>query len=179
MGKFGTFVAFLFVAMLAAGAFGSIHDQISYTVSSEYFTKFKFIQFGLLEAAAPERLRAAKVGFMASWWMGIPLGLLTGLAGFIHPSATQMRRALLLSLPVIMATTMIVALGGLVYGLSHTENLRLEDYAAWFVPQGLENPRSFICAGYMHNAAYLGGAVAVPTAWLFHLLYRRHAARAA
>jgi hypothetical protein len=184
MRKFATFIAFLVAAMLAAGVFGVLHDQLSYTVSSEYFTKFKFIQFHLLDADIPERVRAAEVGFLASWWMGMPLGLLTGCAGFIHPSAAQMRNALLLSLPVIMGFTLAVALAGLAYGFVQTAHLDLADYAGWFVPQGLEQPRNFICAGYMHNSAYLGGMAATPVAWLFHFLYRRqpyrrHAAGAA
>ena len=74
MAKFGLFLLFLPAAMLAAGLFGVLHDQISYTVSDEYFTKFKFIQFGLRDAFLSERVQVALVGFLASWWMGIPLG---------------------------------------------------------------------------------------------------------
>jgi hypothetical protein len=177
MRKFATFVVFLFASLLAAGLFGVVHDQISYTVSAEYFTKFKFIQFHLLDLGVPERIRAAKVGFLASWWMGVPLGLLTGVAGFIHPSTSQMRRALLLSLPVIMSFTLAFALLGLVYGFRQTVNLDLGNYAGWFVPQDLKQPRNFICVGYMHNSAYIGGVVAIPVAWIFHFLYRRHTAR--
>jgi hypothetical protein len=77
-----------------AGLFGALHDQMSYTVSSEYFAKFKFIQFHLLDPGVPERIRAAKVGFLASWWMGIPLGVLCGSAGFVQRSPALMLRAL-------------------------------------------------------------------------------------
>jgi len=179
MRKVTAFIAFLVAAVLAAGAFGVLHDQISYTVSAEYFTRFKFLQFRLLDAEIPERVRAAEVGFLASWWMGIPLGLLTGVAGFIHPSASQMRKALLLSLPVIVGFTLAFALGGLAYGFFQTATLDLAHYANWFVPRGLEHPRSFICVGYMHNSAYLGGLLAIPVAWLFHFVYRVRAARTA
>lgn len=180
MSKLVTFFAFLVLAVLAAGAFGVIHDQISFTVSHEYFTKFKFLQFHLLEADVPERLRVAQVGFLASWWMGIPLGLLAGAAGFFHPSASQMRRALLLSLGVITSFALVFALAGLMYGYFQTTNLDLNDYVGWYVPATLEHPRNFICVGYMHNSAYIGGAAAIPVAWLFHVLYRRrHATRAA
>lgn len=179
MRKIAVFVAFLMFSLFASGLLGVAHDQISYTVSNEYFTKFKFIQFHLLDSGVPERIRAAQVGFFSSWWMGLPLGLLAGAAGFIHTSASQMRRALFLSLPVIVGFTLAFALLGLAYGAVQTVNLELANYAAWFVPQGLEQPRRFICAGYMHNAAYLGGVAAIPASWLFHVWYRRHAARAA
>ena len=56
---------FTALSIMVAGAFGVLHDQISYTVSPEFFTRFKFIQFGLLDPDVPERLRAATVGFLA------------------------------------------------------------------------------------------------------------------
>ena len=177
--KLAAFVTFIVLAVLTAGAFGALHDQISYTVSSEYFTKFKFLQFHLLNPDVPERVRAAIVGFRASWWMGIPLGLLAGVAGFIHPNATQMLRALLLSLAVISGFTLIFALAGLTYGYFQTGSLSLGNYRGWFIPPNLVHPRNFICAGYMHNSAYLGGLLAIPVAWIFHIYYRRLAARAA
>src|SRR4051812_43102745 len=102
MKKLWAFLLFLGLALVAASAFGVIHDQISYTVSHEYFTRFKFLQFHLVDSPLPERLRVAEIGFLASWWMGIPIGLLTGVAGFIHPSARQMRSALLISILVIV-----------------------------------------------------------------------------
>ena len=174
MRKFGVFVLFLVVAMAAAGLFGMFHDQISYTVSDEYFTKFKFFQFHLLNTAVPERVRVAGVGFLASWWMGIPIGLLAGVVGFIHPTAAQMWRALLLSLIVMSAFTLIFALCGLLYGYVHTEHLETQRYvsARWLSVMNIQYPRNFICVGYMHNSAYLGGLLAVPLAWFFHVYYR-------
>ncbi len=91
MAKFGAFLLFIPLAILTAGAFGAPHDQISFTVSPEYFTKFKFHQFGLLDGSISKRLRAAEVGFLASWWMVIPLGPLVGSAGFIQCRAGPMR----------------------------------------------------------------------------------------
>src|ERR1700676_2970104 len=110
MKKLGKFLLFLPAAVLVAGLFGMIHDQISYSVSDEYFTKFKFIQFHLLDSDVPERIRAAEVGFLASWWMGIPLGLLCGSAGFVQRSPALMRRALSWSLLAIPAFTLAIAL---------------------------------------------------------------------
>lgn len=89
--KLGIFVLFLPAAMLVAGLFGIIHDEISYSVSNEFFTKFKFIQFRLLDTNLSDRFRAGQVGFLASWWMGIPLGIVCGLAGFIQRSPSLMR----------------------------------------------------------------------------------------
>ena len=148
--------------------FGALHDQISYTVSPEYFTHFKFHQFAMLQSEVPERVRVAAVGFLASWWMGLPLGLLAGLGGFIHSSDVHMRRALWWSLPLIVVFTLGVALTGLVYGYVQTERIDVADYPGWF-PNGV-GLRGYLCAGYMHNAAYLGGLGATLAAWIFHVI---------
>ena len=44
------YFAFVLLAPLAAGLFGILHNQLSYTVAPEYFTQFKFIQFRMLES---------------------------------------------------------------------------------------------------------------------------------
>lgn len=169
MEKYSAFLVFVLLAMIAAGLFGALHDQISYTVSPEYFTRFKFPMFHLLDANVPERVRAAEVGFLASWWMGIPLGVFAGLAGFIHKDPARMRRALLWSLPLIAGFTLVVALAGLLYGYFQTRTIDLAAYRGWYIPPGLAHLRRFLCAGYMHNSAYLGGMASIPVAWAYHL----------
>jgi len=58
MKKFFVFVFLVLFAILLSGLYGIIHDQISYTVSPEYFTKFKFQQFGLDGMTLPNRVQA-------------------------------------------------------------------------------------------------------------------------
>jgi hypothetical protein len=107
--------------------------------------------------------------------MGVPLGLLSGLAGFLYPSVEQMRRALALSIPLICGFVLLVALVGLAYGMAQTSGSAISKYVGHAPPADIGVWRRFICVGYMHNAAYLGGAAAIPAAWLFHILYRRKA----
>jgi amino acid transporter len=166
---FGLFVA---LAVIVAGVYGMLHDQISYTVSSEYFTKFKFRQFGLADTPLPDRARAAIVGFLATWWMGMPLGLLIGLAGFIHRGAGQMLRVSLWSMLVAVVFTLLFGLGGLAYGYLQTEHIDLTDYRGWFIPDDVTDLRRYLCVGYMHNSSYLGGVLAIIVAWAFHGVMR-------
>jgi hypothetical protein len=166
------FISFLFVSVLTAALFGAVHDQISFTVSHEYFTRFKFIQFRLLDWPLPDRLRVAVVGILASWWMGLPLGVLCGIPGFFQRTPALMARALAWSLLLAVIVTFTTAILGLLYGWLQTENIVVSNYRGWYLPVGLTDLRSFLCAGYMHNSAYLGGAVSVPVVWIFHFWYR-------
>jgi RHS repeat-associated protein len=128
------FILLVFVACLLAGVYGVVHDQITYTVSPEYYTKFKFRQFGLLDSPLPERSRAAIVGFRASWWMGIPIGILVGAVGFIHPGHRRMLFVSLRSFMLVVGFTLLVGLIGLVYGFFSTSSIDIADYGGWFIP---------------------------------------------
>lgn len=56
---------------LIAGTFGIIHDQITYTISPEYFTRMKFDQFQAWDFGFPRRVFVAEIGFLATWWVGL------------------------------------------------------------------------------------------------------------
>lgn len=172
MKKLLVYVLFVVIAVCVAGLYGILHNQISYTVSPEYFTKFKFRQFGYVDTQLPERVRASMVGFDASWWMGIPIGLLIGIAGFIHRGYRKMLKVSLLSMGVAVAFTLLFGLCGLLYGYVQTRTIILAEYSEWFVPIDVVNLRRFLCAGYMHNAAYLGGVMSILVAWVFHIVIR-------
>ena len=160
------FLAIVAVSPLVAGIYGAIHNQFSYTVSSEYFTAFKFVQFGLLDSPLPDRVRASIVGFRASWWMGPALGILIGLAAFVHREPREMLDAGVRAYAVTIAVTALVGLVALLIGIASTKPLHFENYADWYLPDGLQHPRRFLCAGYMHDGAYLGSVVGVGAAWI-------------
>jgi hypothetical protein len=166
------YILIVVLSVLVAGLYGIVHNQISYTVAPEYFTKFKFRQFGFTDTPLPERVRASMVGFLASWWMGIPIGLLVGAAGFIHSGYRRMLRVSLWSLLVAAGFTLLFGLGGLIYGYFQTTHIDLTQYRGWFIPDDVTDLRRFLCAGYMHNSSYLGGVLAILVAWAFHVLVK-------
>ncbi|MFZ0826986.1 MAG: hypothetical protein WAO02_06155 [Verrucomicrobiia bacterium] len=170
MKKFLVFVFLILLAIMVSGFYGMVHDQISYTVSPEYFTKFKFQQFGIADLNLPDRTRAAIVGFLASWWMGIPIGLMVGGSGFIHSGHWRMLKITLLAFGLVMAITLLFGLGGLLYGYFQTRTINLTDYHDWFIPKDVVDLRHFLCVGYMHNASYLGGTLSIFAACFFQVI---------
>lgn len=170
--KFGIYIVIIILAVFVAGLYGIVHNQISYTVAPEYFTKFKFRQFGFVDTPLPERVRASMVGFLASWWMGIPIGLLVGAVGFIHRDWREMLLVSLWSFVVVVGFTLLFGLCGLLYGYFQTAHVNVADYQGWYIPEDVTNLRRFLCAGYMHNSSYLGGVLAIFVAWTFHVFVR-------
>ena len=57
---------FAVTGALIAGAYGILHDQITYTISPEYFTKLKFEQFHYANFGLPRRVFVGEVGFLAT-----------------------------------------------------------------------------------------------------------------
>lgn len=173
MKKLLVFILLIVVGVGIAGLYGALHNQISYTVSPEYFTKLKFQQFDHTNAQIPERIRASYVGFEASWWMGIPIGFLIGIAGFIHRGYQRMWKISVQAMIVSVLFTLGFGLCGLVYGFIQTINFNEFEYRYWYFPDDIVDSRRFICAGYMHNSAYLGGLLSIFAAWIYHFLKRK------
>lgn len=177
MKKIFTFFLLLLIAIILAGFYGILHDQFTYTVSPEYFTKFKFHQFGLDGMAVPDRARVSMVGLLASWWMGIPIGLLVGGSGFIQQGWRRMLKVSLCAFGLVIAVTLSVGFCGLLYGYLRTNTIDLSNYSGWFIPDDVLNLRRFLCVGYMHNATYLGGAISIFMACFFQVYIKIKDAR--
>jgi hypothetical protein len=170
MNKFASLLLILIIAPLFGGIYGVIHDQITYSVSEEYYTKFKFIQFGLENwglgqnigtRKTPEivldnpRFGAAIVGTLATWWVGLIIGVFLGFVGLIHKNGKEMFTA---SIKAIGLTTVIALLTGLI-GLLYGKLFLVENPPHWFLPDNLINREHFIMVGAMHNFSYLGGLI--------------------
>jgi hypothetical protein len=170
--RFLIYLVLIVSAMLISGLYGALHDQISFTISSEYFTKFKYIQFGFVDSALPDRVKAANIGFLATWWMGIPIGLFVGSFGFLHRSSKAMFVHSVSAFGVVALVALLVGLGGLFYGWFFASH-QVSDYRGWFIPPELVKPRNFLAVGHMHNFSYLGGVVGLCAGILFQFIVRK------
>ena len=104
--------------------------------------------------------------------MGIPIGVLVGAAGFIHRGPRRMLVVSLRSFVLVVAFTLLVGLIGLGYGFFQTSSIDLAAYKGWFIPPNVVDLRRYLCVGYMHNASYLGGALSIVAAWIYHGVIR-------
>jgi hypothetical protein len=168
--KFLIFLLVIGIAPLIAGVYGMLHDQLTYSISNEYYTKFKFIQFGFIdrgnEAILPNpRLCVAIVGFLATWWMGIPIGIILGLVGLIHKDSKQMLRLTLKAFGITIFVAFLTGLTGLVYGRCYLAGTNLN----WWFPENLIDRSSFILVGSMHNFSYIGGLMGLIVAIIYNI----------
>ncbi|ODS22374.1 hypothetical protein AB835_14530 [Candidatus Endobugula sertula] len=156
MAKTAVFILLCFCAMFAAAAFGAVHNQISFTIGASYFYDVKFAQFAI-EPMFHNRIGAALVGALASWWMG----LLMGLPAFALGAVTQKGRrrffyAGLRAIGVAITITAIGAFVGLAFGHIADINALVR-----YLPMidAFSDPVGFVRAAIMHDASYAGGAI--------------------
>ena len=162
------------VACLMAGLYGALHDQISYTVSPDFFHQFKFIQFDI-SPDLHNRLGAARVGWMATWWMGIVIGLFIVPLGMIVPGAKRSFVATLKALGVVAATALGIGLAALIVAYFRVDADNVGEVTRY--RQVIHDPVAFMRAGTMHNFSYLGGLIGILSGGAYLIGQRRRAPR--
>ncbi|WP_207434964.1 hypothetical protein [Sabulibacter ruber] len=155
----------ILLSTLIASIYGVIHNQITYSVSSEFFTKDLFYRFGLDEyfMEAP-RLGAAIIGVWSSWWMGLLIGIMFGIVGCLYQSTKMMLRQTLkaISIAIVVAfftPFIVVSYLFLPEYLNSTSLMQYEVMRSSEVPQNMliQNDYLFYLAAQIHNYSYIGG----------------------
>jgi hypothetical protein len=173
MAKLALFPLLLAAGCVIAGQYGAVHDQISYSVSPDYFHSFKFRQFDV-PAEYHNRLGAAIVGWHATWWMGLLIGIPILIVALILPGWRAYLTQSLIAYAVVAATALVVGLAALAYASATITVAILPDY--WY-PQGDIDRVAFARVGTMHNFSYLGGFVGIVTASIYLIWARQRLTR--
>jgi len=150
------------VALLGAviaGAYGAVHDQISYTISPEYFTKLKFDQFAWANVGLPERAFASEVGFLASWWVGLFAGWFLARIGLVDLIESSVRYPVVKSFVIVAVVAVIFGLGGGLFGVWATRDDDLSAWRKWATILKVSDVRAFAIVAYLHLGSYIGAAV--------------------
>ncbi len=148
------------IAPIVAGLYGIINDQLTYTISPEYYTEFKFYQFGLMQIENPinfpnPRLQVSIVGFLATWWMGLPIGIILGLTGLTISDYKLMLKIILKAFLVTIVVVFLTGFIGLLYGILYKSHVGVD----WWISSGVVNTKNYIAVGLMYNFSYLGGII--------------------
>lgn len=153
-------------AVLAA-AYGILHDQVTYTISPEYFTNMKFQQFHYADAGLGDRFFVAIIGVLATWWVGLIIAWLLARRFIPRQPRVVAYRQIRLGFLCVFGFGISFALLGYGYGWWRGPEA---DYTAWtWAADQLQitNLPAFVCVAYIHNASYLGGVVGLIAALIF------------
>ncbi len=169
MKKLGLLFLTIVVSALLAGVYGILHDQLTYSISHEYFTKFKYAQFGFEPAwFGGDRPTVIVIGFLATWWVGGIIGTILGSLGLLFPSAAAMRTALIRAIGLVYCTATAAGGAGFLYGKYYL----VDDGVDWWLPADLLDKSAFVTVGSIHNFSYAGGLMGLLIGALYLLTTR-------
>lgn len=143
------FIGMIAFACLLAGSYGMLHNQISYAVGPDYFHAFKFHQFRIPDAQHGP-IGAAMVGWAASWWMGLVIGVPIAAMSFGIPNLPQATKAFALAAIGVVLLTLALGLVSL---------LVPPPMEFIPVPPDAADPIGFGRAAMMHDTSYLAGLI--------------------
>jgi hypothetical protein len=156
----------IFTSVLAAICYGIVHDQITIRVSLAYFT----VGHPLLFPTQSPTLIALGWGIIATWWIGLPLGILLAIAARWGNGPKLALPQLLKPIGILFGSTAFVAFGaGLIgYICAYLGIVWLVPALATRVP-GNQHV-GFLAALWSHTASYVGGAVGslIVIGWVWH-----------
>jgi hypothetical protein len=162
------FGAIVLLCIVAAVVYGVVHDQITARICVEYFT----IGHPPVFDTADPTLLGLGWGVIATWWVGLILGLLLALSARVGSwpklSVSDLVRLLIIMLAVVGA---LAAASGLV---GHTQAVHgrvwLNEPLASAVPA--DRHVAFLTDLWVHLASYLGGFLGALTLCVYTLVRR-------
>ena len=173
MAKLVLFPVLLVAGCLISGLYGALHNQVSYSVAPDYFYAFKFHQFDI-PVELRNRVGASVVGWDASWWMGLIIGLPVLLVGLVMPDVKSYFSRSLIAFAVVAVTALVFGLGALALASILITPSSLPGY--WY-PGGVADKVAFARAGTMHDFSYLGGFLGIITGSVYLVVERMRLTR--
>lgn len=158
-------ILIIIFSIIIASLFGAMHNQISYSVSSEFFTDFLFGNFGTNEwNLKNERLEASIIGIIGSYWFGLILGIIYVIIFLFMKTENNLKyikNAILINIGFAF-------LGSFIAYLIAKFFVSYENSGV-FIDFGTQNPQNYLEAAFMHTGSYIGGIAGI-VAGIIYLL---------
>ncbi len=167
--KIGLLTIVVLISIIIASLYGYVHNQFTYSISSEYFTKFKFDQFIFYDGAFTnnDAGKAHFIGVLSTWWFGALIGLILGTITIFFSNFANKMKIVFKAIILTLCIAIIFGLIGLVVGKLFINDMAMDEK---FI-SSLDDSKAFVTAGSIHNFSYLGGLVGlgVSAFYLFKL----------
>ena len=162
------------LSVLSAVCYGILHDNVTTRVCIEYFTVFhRRVDF---VGGTPTAL-AFYWGIVATWWMGVGLGVpLACFARWGQPPKVRVRD-LIRPLGTLLLTMGICSavMGILAYSMARGE--LIVPYEPWFSRIETTKHAAFLADLWAHNTAYTVGFIGGVSLWGWCVRFRNQAAK--
>ena len=110
-------LGFALLGALIAGTYGVIHDHVTFSISPEYFTHFKFDQFKWANPEMGNRMFVSCIGFLATWWVGLIVAWFLARRLLPNQPRNVAFRKIWIGFAIVFATGIVFGIGGYLYGV--------------------------------------------------------------
>ncbi len=156
MNKLLIIAPWVVLGVVVAGLYGIANNQVTYTLSPEFYREYKFLSFGVQDIPGSDRLRVAAVGWLASWWVGLVIGVIITLPGIFSFNA-DIKWLFFLYVAIIFSGCFLGGLGA--YLWSNYGNVP-------FVLLSLNKGHLYNHVGFIHVGVYVGAAFGLIVAFI-------------
>ena len=161
--KLLTIILVALIASAIAGIYGVINDQITFSISSEYYTKYRFLQYNLVQVEGDSRIIHPRVlvvliAFLSTWWFPLISGLIIVIFNLIQNTWKMLLKTSVLAMLISILITVFSAIIGFILGSLIISKLPKYYFADWcFIPDKLNDYENYITAGTMDVFNSFGG----------------------
>jgi len=177
MKKRATLLFIMVLSCAIAGTYGIINDYFLYKFCPEFFTGFKFIEYGVATDTASGTesylINIIKVGLMASWWMGLIIGTILGVVSLPIPVQKTMFSTLFMAMGITIVITFFASMAGLAYGWLSFSEADIKTSVLFNGQKDLVMPMRFLMCFNMHNFSYVGAVIGMLAGSIFIIRKKR------
>lgn len=151
----------IFAGTLSACVYGILHDQITYTISEEFYTKIRFAQNEIPQSES--WWGVTKVAVLNTWKIGLIISFTLSCMGLIHPTNKAFVKYTMQAFFISMGVAAILTALGYVNGIYNHNALEK-------LPNTIINKNDFLLVQSIHNFTYIGGLIGmfVGIYWQFY-----------
>lgn len=143
-------ISLIFCGTLISCLYGILHDQITYTISSEFYNLVRFPTQNIASDAA--RWGALQIAVINSWKIGFIISLIVAVTGLIHFNNRKIIRFTLESFLLVVITAASITCLGIIVGFFHQfDESRLAET--------IVQKSNFLLVQSIHNSTYIGGLI--------------------
>jgi hypothetical protein len=159
------FAAIVLCSMLGAIVYGILHDLVTAQVCVEYFT----IGHPVVFHTGSPILLALGWGVIASWWVGLPLGVALAAAARLGPDPKRGMGSLWRPMAKLFGVVALCALTAGVMGWVLASSGAIALHGGFETAVPVQKHVAFLADAWAHGASYfagiIGGAIFVTRVW--------------
>ena len=113
-------------------------------------------------------MTTAIIGFLATWWFGLIIGLFQSLLGLRHKNHNLMFKYVFRSILITIGVTIVFGCIGFMVG-------NFQDWAVanCCFPYEIVHKKNFVIVGSIHNYGYVGGLIGALCGFAYQLFNRK------